>query len=105
MAGKLLAGFTHVNRGTADYKGVLRATAKSAPAWTCAHNHLTAEAARRCADFELESRKQGSREVFTLRRCEPCDRWHPDGPGSACPVCSVPMERVKLAVLERTRVP
>jgi hypothetical protein len=105
MAVKLLAGFTHVNRGTADYKGVLRATPKSAPAWTCTHNHLSAEAARRCADFELESRKQGSREVISLRWCEPCGRWWPDGDAPACPVCSVPMERVKLVVLERTRMP
>jgi hypothetical protein len=105
MAVKLIAGFTHVKRGTSDYRGVLRATAKSAPAWTCAHSHLTPEAARRCADFERKRRTEGEREVISLRRCEPCDRWWPDGDTAACPVCSVPMEKVKLVVLERTRLP
>jgi hypothetical protein len=106
MAVKLIAGFTHVQRGRAAYRGVLRVTQKSAPAWTCRcpQPHLTAEAARSCADAELYAREQGGREVISLRRCEPCDRWWPDGPASACPVCSVPMERVKLVVLERTRV-
>ncbi len=103
---KLVAGFTHVRRGTARYRGVLRVTAKAVPAWTCScrPDHMTPESARLCADTELERRTQGGREVISLRRCEPCDRWWPDGPGPACPVCSVPSERVKLVVLERSRV-
>ena len=100
---KLIAGFAHVQRGSAHYKGALRVTAKSPPRWYCEHDHLTPEAARRCADFELERREQGGRDVIELRRCTPCDRWWPDGPGTACPVCAVPVERVKLVVLERVR--
>lgn len=102
---KLIAGFTHVHRGAANYKGALRATPSAVPAWTCMHSHLSPEAARRCAAFELERREQGGREVVDLLRCEPCDRWWPDTDGSlACPRCSVPLERVTLVVLERSRV-
>jgi len=100
---KLIAGFAHVHRGTAHYRGALRVTQKSLPRWTCScvPDHPTPEAARKCADGELWRREQGGREVVALRRCAPCDRWYPDGPGAACPECSVPMERVKLVVLER----
>jgi hypothetical protein len=102
---KLVAGFAYIRRGSARYKGALRVSAKAVPAWTCEHDHITPESARLCADTELEKRTQGGREVITLRRCGPCDRWWPDGPGQVCPACSVPLERVKLAVLERFRVP
>ena len=102
---KLIAGFAHVQRGTAHYRGVLRVTAKSAPRWycPCVPDHPTPETARKCADAELWRREQGGREVIVLRRCGPCDRWWPDGPGAACPVCAVPVERVKLVGLERAR--
>lgn len=104
---KLIAGFTHVQRGTAAYRGALRVTPSAVPAWTCpcAPVHLTAEKARMCADAELARREQGGREVFTLLYCRPCDRWWPAGSAEACPVCTVPLERVKLAVLERGRLP
>jgi hypothetical protein len=101
----LVASYMRLRAGTASFRGVLRATPDSAPRWTCPDDHLSTASARRCAEAELERRNQGGREVFTLRRCGPCDAWYPDGPGSPCPVCSVPMERVKLVVLERTRVP
>jgi hypothetical protein len=100
----LIAGFTHVQRGRSAYRGALRVTPKSVPRWTCAcaPDHLTAAGAVKCAEAELERRGQGGREVFTLLRCKPCDRWLADGPGPvACPWCSVPLERVKLAVLGR----
>ena len=82
---KLIAGFAHVQRGTAHYRGVLRVTAKSAPRWycPCVPDHPTPETARKCADAELWRREQGGREVIVLRRCGPCDRWWPDGPGAA----------------------
>jgi hypothetical protein len=106
MAIKLIAGFTSVQRGAARYRGALRVTPKSVPRWTCQcmPDHPTPAEARKCADAELARREAGGREVFTLRRCEPCDRWWPAGPGAACPACSVPMEGVKLIVLERTRL-
>lgn len=98
---KLIAGYAHVRRGTAHYKGALRVTPKSVPRWLCEHDHPTPGKARLCADLELDRREQGGREVIALRRCEPCDRWWPDGAGAACPACSVPLARVKLAVLDR----
>jgi hypothetical protein len=102
---KLIAGFTRARQGTAHYRGALRATQKSVPAWrcACAPDHPTPEAARKCADAELWRRVQAGRAVVTLRRCEPCDGWWPDGDGAPCPACAVPMERVKLVVLERSR--
>jgi hypothetical protein len=103
---KLTPGYVHLNRGTAAYMGVLRLQASRArPAWTCGHSHGVPVAARRCAEAELERREQGSREVFTLRRCEPCDRWWPDGDGALCPHCGVPAARLRLVALERVLDP
>jgi hypothetical protein len=99
---KLLPGFTRIRPGAAHYKGALRVTPKAVPDWTCAHDHFSPAVARMCAEAELERREQGGRQVFFLLRCEPCDRWWTNGVSPAgCPVCSVPLERVKLAVLER----
>lgn len=100
----LMASYAHRQRGKASYAGVLRETPKSRPAWTCVHDHLTATGAAACANAELDRRTQGENEVFWLRRCEPCDRWWGDGVSAACPVCAVPMERMKVAVLERVPV-
>jgi hypothetical protein len=99
----LVAGYAHVRRGASAYAGVLRQGFNGPKRWTCSCRpvHLTASGAVACATAELERRRQGSREVFALRRCGPCDRWYPDGDGAACPACSVPMERVRVAVLER----
>ena len=105
---KLIAGFTRRSGGRASYAGALRATPKGVPAWLCkgpGHDHLTPGIARKCAEQELERRKQGIREVFELLHCEPEDRWFADARGvTACPSCSVPLERVKVAVLERSPV-
>jgi hypothetical protein len=110
---KLIAGFTHVQRGTAHYRGVLRVTPKAVPSWTCpcVPSHLTAEAAVRCARSELERRQQGGRQVFVLLHCERCSEaggscWWDDVPGRSlpCPRCGVPLLRLKLAVLERSPV-
>lgn len=91
---------------TAGYRGVLRVTRGSRPKWTCTCPlpHLSPVTAQGCAERELERRGQGGKEVFTLLRCEPCSRWWDDVPdvGSlACPVCGVPMERLKLVVTQR----
>jgi len=103
---ELQAGFTHLRRGTARYAGVLRADPRARPSWTCPHEHYTAVMARSCAAAEAERRRQGGSEVLALLHCEPCERWWKDEPGTrhgpyACPRCSVPLERVKFAVLER----
>lgn len=105
MPEELYAGYTGIrDKATAGYAGALRRNPRSSPVWTCRHTHKSPVTAHTCAEAELERRVQGEREVIVLRRCEPCDRWWPDGDGAGCPVCSVPMERVKLVVLERSRV-
>lgn len=105
---KLIAGFTRRPGGIASYAGALRATPQGVPAWVCSgpeHDHLTPPVARRCAEAELERRKQGIREVFDLLNCEPEGLWFADARGvTACPRCSVPLRRVKVAVLERSAV-
>lgn len=105
----LIAGYTHVQRGRAAYRGALRATPKSAPRWTCACApvHLTAEKARACAAAELERRVQGGQDVLTLLHCRPCaegggSAWWEDVPAAeslACPRCGAPLRRLKLVVV------
>jgi hypothetical protein len=96
--GALTAGFTQDRR---DYHGVLRRTTGT-PAWKCSHAHASTYSAVQCAAAELNRRAQGAREVFTLLRCEGCDRWKTDGGGeAACGLCGVPLTRLKLVVLER----
>lgn len=104
---KLVAGFAHIRRGTARYRGALRVTAKAVPAWTCGHDHMTPESARLCADAELERRSQGGREVIVLLHCGRCagggaSSWWDDVPGEeklACPRCGVLLRRLKLVVV------
>lgn len=104
----LVAGYALRRRGTSSYVGTLKAARGSAPAWRCTHDHLTTVKARQCAEAELERRTQGGRQVFELLFCPPCGQWltpeqagtHPPG-GTECPKCGVPLERVRLAVLER----
>jgi hypothetical protein len=101
---RLIAGFSSVQRGRAAYRGALRPTAKSLPVWTCTCTpvHLTPGGARECADVELERRKRSAGVVFTLLHCKPCASWRADSRlVTSCPRCGVPLERVKLAVLER----
>jgi hypothetical protein len=99
----LVAGYAYRGRGTASYVGVLREDPRSRkkPAWSCPHDHLVATSAVLCADAELDRRVQAGRAVFWLLHCVPCERWWPDGAGPPCPLCGVPLERLKLAVLER----
>jgi hypothetical protein len=101
--GGLLAGYTRLAMGRAAYAGALRRKTGRDPVWTCpCRPHLTAARATACAAAELEQRVQGRREVFTLLRCEGCGTWHGDAAGRCdCPDCSVPMTRLKVAVLER----
>jgi hypothetical protein len=101
---RYIPGFTHLSRGTASYRGALRATPRSTPVWTCKHDHLTATKATECAAAEWDRREQGEREVFTLLNCLPCGRWWPDLAPAAhqvCPRCDVPVDRVKVVVTER----
>lgn len=101
MSEPLLPGFT---RGAKPgvYLGALRRTRKSDPVWTCPHAHAVPAIATRCAVGEEEKRAQGRDQVFFLLHCGACTSWWPDAPGvTRCAGCGVPMERVKLAVLER----
>jgi hypothetical protein len=103
---RLLPGYAHWKRGTASYRGKLHTGPKALPEWLCEHDHVTTASALRCAEAELEQRRQGGRQVFSLLRCESCERWWDDARGvTACPACSVPMARVKVLVLERVRLP
>jgi rubrerythrin len=99
---QLVAGFVHVRRGAAYYKGALR-TAPGRPAvWTCEHTHYSPMPAKLCAQGELYRRGQAGREVFELLHCVPCAAWHgADGQTWACPACGVPRQRLKVLVLER----
>jgi hypothetical protein len=102
----LKPGYIEVQlRAGRGFQGVLRRTPGSKPAWTCRHDsHLAPGRARACAEAELERQLQGKGEVFALLHCGPCSRWWDDvadlGP-LACPVCGVPMERLKLVVAGR----
>jgi hypothetical protein len=105
---RYIPGFTHLSRGTASYRGALRATPRSAPVWTCKHDHLTAKKATECAAAEWDRREQGTREVFDLLHCIPCGSWltgeQVNGlPGGVnmCPRCGVRPDRVKVVVVER----
>lgn len=104
MDAELVAGYEHVRRGTAAYRGVLRPATGGTPVWRCRCEpvHLNTITARRCAEKELDRRRQGGRQVFELLRCEPCGRWFAAVPRApACPVCGVPLQRLKVLVLER----
>lgn len=105
----LRAGYVHIRRGTAAYRGALRWKPDIAPVWSCVHDHLTAMSAKACAETEKARRVAGRREVFTLLHCERCGEhggtaWWDDVPGGeqlSCPRCGVPLERLKLAVVGR----
>jgi len=106
---KLVPGFTHVRRGTASYRGVLRATPRSAPSWTCKcpEPHFTAQKAAECAAAEWDRRLQGEREVLSFLNCRVCLTWSQvqdmdyRGLILACGTCGVPQDRVKAVVAER----
>jgi len=114
----MVAGYAQPMRGRASYSGVLRNKSKTRIWWTCPHDHTTAHLATLCASGELARRLEGVREVITLGWCEPCKFWWtPEqalgprprgGPPRpldvGCPRCDVPLETVKLMVLERKAV-
>jgi hypothetical protein len=113
----MVAGYVQAQRGRASYSGVLRNKPKTQIHWTCPDDHVTATSARRCAETELERRLQGLRAVVTLAWCEPCRTWWTPAQaadlrearedrllGLGCPRCEVPLEIVKLVVLERRTV-
>lgn len=99
----LAAGFVHVRRGAAYYKGALRTAPGRPPVWTCDHTHYSPTVAKLCAQGELDRRTQAGREVFELLHCVPCGTWvrHSDE-YPFCARCSVPLQRLKLLVLERS---
>lgn len=97
---RLIAGYSHRDKG-ASYRGALRDNPRNAPLWTCDHEHFSTAVARRCAESERERRVQGAREVLELEHCKPCSKWWQGLPDAACPWCYVPLERVKVIVLER----
>lgn len=97
----LVAGFVHLRRGAAYYKGALRTAPGRPPVWTCEHTHYSPTPAKLCAEGELYRRGQAGREVFELLHCTPCWSWYGNEPGRLCPRCGVPLERLKLLVLER----
>lgn len=100
---QLVAGFVHVRRGAAYYKGALRAAPGRPPVWTCEHTHYSPTVAKLCAQGELDRHVQAGREVFELLHCVPCGAWHAgDGETHACPDCGVPLQRLKVLVLERS---
>lgn len=102
MAEELTAGYAHRRKGVSSYMGILKAGRKTMPAWTCPHDHITTVKAKACAEAELERRRQGASEVFTLLHCKPCRKWWEDiDVDAVCPRCDVPLERVKLAVVSR----
>jgi hypothetical protein len=97
----LQPGYAHLRRGTAAYAGALRTDPHAKAEWTCPHSHTAPYTARLCAEGELERRKQAGRAVLTLLNCKVCERWWSDSAATVCPRCSVPLDRVKAAVLER----
>lgn len=100
---KLVAGFVHLRRGAAYYKGALRTAPGRPPVWTCEHTHYSPMPARLCAEGELSRRGQGAREVFELLHCAPCGTWHRrDVETWACPACGVHLQLLKVLVLERS---
>lgn len=113
----MVAGYSQAQRGRASYSGVLRNKSKTRVLWTCPDDHKRSVSAERCAAGELERRRQGQREVIVLGWCSFCRQWWtPDQaagkrdarqdrvPGTACPRCDVPLQTVKLLVLERKPV-
>lgn len=100
--GDLIAGYAHIMRGAARYRGALRWSPGAKPVWTCKDEHLLPAGAVNCAGREKYRRVESAKTVLWLRHCEPCERWYDDGPGRDCPACGFSLDRVKLQVLERS---
>jgi hypothetical protein len=105
---ELRAGYVYRKRGTASYAGALRTAESRPPVWECKHDHLAAVSAKRCAEAELDRRRQGARTVLTLLHCEDDGQWFDpaadrtgfDWRPGLCPLCGVPMTREKVIILE-----
>jgi hypothetical protein len=99
----LVPGFAHIARGTTQYRGTLRDPLRREPVWHCVDNHLSPVRARQCAEAEKDRRVQAAGSVLVLLNCTVCEAWQPGTPGAAvtCQWCGRPLERVKLAVVER----
>lgn len=124
---ELSAGYAYPKgKGVAAVAGVLRDGERGPEVWRCTsapgHRlHIIPSLALQCAQAELERRIQGAKAVFWLAHCVPCWAYwdlgliaglspkNREDAGDAisclrrgrCPVCGVPFERVKTAVLER----
>jgi hypothetical protein len=104
---ELRAGYTHNHLGKLSYAGALRTADSRPPVWSCPHDHLVPVAAKRCAEAELDRRREGAKQVLTLLHCEEDGLWYdprvgPDvnwRPGM-CPRCGVPMLREKVLIIE-----
>lgn len=107
-AAGLKPGYLHRKRGAASYGGVLRTEDTRTQVWECKHDHFTAMAARRCAEGELDRRREGAKNVLTLLHCQEEGIWYdPAVDGAAvdwrpglCPRCGVPMLREKVMILQ-----
>jgi hypothetical protein len=102
----LTPGYAHARgKGVVAYLGVLRDLGREV--WRCTHKpHLVATVAVRCAEAELERRRQGSRLVLVLLHCPSCDiyfgpqaRGGEDSTGH-CSLCVVPLTPVKVMILD-----
>jgi hypothetical protein len=121
---ELAVGYAYPKgKGVTIVVGVLRDGKREV--WRCSQlpghrAHLIPTLATQCAGAELERRRQGAKEVLWLAHCEPCQAFwdlglvagvpvHGHEPGDSaydllrgiCPVCTVPFDRVRVAILER----
>ena len=98
----LIPGYAHIDRGMARYRGALRESPGGRPAWTCQHDHAYTGGAVMCAKREKNGRVEAGKVVLDVLWCEHCTTWTPYEEGvTACWRCYVPVDRVKLLILER----
>lgn len=119
---ELTTGYMFEQRNLGTAWGVLRDGSRVI--WKCSvlpgHRvHVFPGQAGLCAEAELERRREGAKAVLWLAHCTPCWAYwdlaltagrepaedDADAATSllrgACPVCGVPYERVRAAILER----
>jgi rubrerythrin len=102
--GEYYVGYRRLKPGTAAFAGVLRKSEKGAVTWACAHSHAVTRAAYLCAEAEAVRRREAARVVYVLLHCGTCGLWWDDSRGALrCPRCEKPLDRVKLAEVERHR--
>jgi hypothetical protein len=108
----LRAGYATIKaRGAGHFAGALRLGEKIV--WRCdetqRHDHIGTALAIRCAEAELDRRRQGAREVLTLLHCPAENIWWDPALGAMeqalddgrCPRCFTECVREKVFVLER----